>query len=83
MRLLPADPVKTVTPETRSNLSNAVLDLSRHPKLTAESHLTLSKAHLILGRTNDAAKNLNVALTQNTNLVADPRFKVLRQQIPR
>lgn len=82
-RLLPTDPAQPVPPPTRLNLSDAVSELNRHPNLAAESRLTLARAQLVLGRTNDAATNLHLALKQNTNLVVDPRFKALRQRIPR
>ncbi|MBI2925754.1 MAG: hypothetical protein HYY24_08625 [Verrucomicrobia bacterium] len=82
IRLLPTDPAKPVTPQTRSNLATAVSDLSRSPNLPAESRLVLSKAQFVLGRTNDAATNLHRALKQKSNLVVDPKLKFLLKPIP-
>ena len=82
-RLLPTDPAQPVAPQTHSDLSTAVSELSRHPNLAAESRLILSRAQLVLGRTNDAATNLHYALKQNTNLVVDQTLKFLLKRIPR
>ena len=76
-QLLPSDLDKPLSNQTRSELATAVNELSSRTNLSAEAHLTLSKAQLILKDTNAAAINLVKAMTANTNLVIDPNMKML------
>jgi hypothetical protein len=75
-------PAKSLTPEVRSNLVVTVNELNRRPNLSAQSRLTLSRAQLALGRTNEAAADFHHALRQNTNLVVDPRLRKMMNPIP-
>lgn len=72
-----------LTAANRSNLSAAVAQLSRRTNLSAESRITLSKAQLVLGQTNVAAATLHSAIRVQTNLVADPKVRVLLKTLPR
>jgi tetratricopeptide (TPR) repeat protein len=76
-QLLPANPAKPLSPAARAELAAAVSQLSQRPDLSAEAHLTLSRAQLVLKNTNAAVASLHSALKANTNLVVEPQMKML------
>ncbi len=73
---------ESLTPEAHSNLVAATAELSRRPNLSPQARLTLSKAQLALGRTNEAAGTLNSVVKLHTNLVVDPRMRYLLKPFP-
>ena len=74
-----AHPNKALTPQVRTNLTQAVASLNRKANLSAESRMALSRTELLLGDTNAARLNLHAAITENTNVLKtlNPRLKFL------
>ncbi|HEY5912743.1 MAG TPA: hypothetical protein VJA21_19250 [Verrucomicrobiae bacterium] len=68
-------------PGTKAELANAVARLSARTNLSAESRVTLSKAQLVLGRTNEAAATLKSAVTANPRLSTDPKIRTLLRRV--
>ena len=74
---------RPLSPQVRSSLDAVANQLSRRQNLSPEARVTLSKAQLVLGRTNDASTNLQYALKHNSNLVIDPKLRMLVNPIRR
>jgi len=80
---LPPGQSNRLTAAIRSSLSSTVAELNQRTNLTAESRMTLSKAQLALGQTNEAAATLHSVVRGQTNLVVDPRLRILLRQVSR
>jgi tetratricopeptide (TPR) repeat protein len=74
-RLMPPDARPVPDPVRQLELSNLVSELNRRPRLSAETHLTVSRAALAIGQTNQARSNLAEALQIKTNLMIEPQLK--------
>jgi hypothetical protein len=65
----------------RADLAKAVASLGSRTNLSVQSRITLSKAQLALGRTNDAASTLKSVVAANPRLSTDPKVKMLMRRI--
>jgi Tfp pilus assembly protein PilF len=76
-KLTPTDLNKPVSPQEQSDLNAAVSRLKQQPNLAPESRVTLAKAQLALGQTNEAAANVDSALKVKPNLKVDRNLRAL------
>jgi hypothetical protein len=60
----------------------ALSALNQQSNLSADSHLTLSRAQWVLGQTNEAVANLRSAFETDTNLHTSPKAAILLEHIP-
>lgn len=80
-KLIPPNLTK-VTPEARPELVKALSALNQQSNLSADSHLTLSRAQWVLGQTNEAVASLRSAFETDTNLHTSPKAAILLEHIP-
>lgn len=69
-----------LSPQAVSNLKAVVATLGPKTNLSAESRMTLSKAQLVLGQTNEAALTLGAAVKSNARLAVDSKLKFLLEK---
>ncbi|HUI06062.1 MAG TPA: hypothetical protein VL486_03550 [Verrucomicrobiae bacterium] len=76
-----ATPARPLSPQVHSTLAAMVTKLDRQPNLSPESRATLARTELLLGQTNQAVASLHSALKVDTNLVVDPKLRILMRPI--
>jgi cytochrome c-type biogenesis protein CcmH/NrfG len=64
-------------PAAKARLEAAVAQVSRQPDMTPQTLATLAKAQLVLGRRDEATKNLKSALKMQPKLKMDPNLRAL------
>ena len=69
---------KPLAPKAEAELQAVVADLSTKTNLTPESKITLSKAQLLLGKTNAAQETLKSAIAIRPDIAKSARIRVLK-----
>ncbi len=80
-QLAPAD-AKPLPPAAKSELESTVALLSQKTNLPVDSRVTLAKAQLLLGHTNEAAATFHAAVKAHPNVKFDARSRMLIQRLP-